>query len=291
MRVRVLTLNVQNDEGDPRRAQLINRELRRLDPDLVALQEVPGQDGPHGLSALLAESSLTAVHQEDLLGYQMPYADRYGGAALAARWPYHIVEILDQRGADAPDVPWCTLAAAVELPGLGPLLFVATTLSWRLDAEAARERQALALTELDARHRTVLPTVLAGDFNADPDASCMRFLTGRQSLYGRSVHYHDAWSVAHSGPVGGATWTVDNPSASAEIGAIVRQPNHRRRLDYVLIGSWHAHPQARAEVVAAELAFSQPVDGLQASDHYGLLVELEIGVDVATGSSSPRSHT
>jgi hypothetical protein len=41
VRQRILTLNVQNDEGDPRRQELLNRELRRLEPDLVALQEVP----------------------------------------------------------------------------------------------------------------------------------------------------------------------------------------------------------------------------------------------------------
>ncbi|MDQ2707754.1 MAG: hypothetical protein M3Z25_09020 [Actinomycetota bacterium] len=40
MRLRVLTINVQNEEGDPRRLELLNRELRRLDPDIVALQEV-----------------------------------------------------------------------------------------------------------------------------------------------------------------------------------------------------------------------------------------------------------
>ena len=39
MRLRILTINVQNDEGDRRRQALLNRELR-LDPDLVALQEV-----------------------------------------------------------------------------------------------------------------------------------------------------------------------------------------------------------------------------------------------------------
>lgn len=283
MRVRVLTLNVQNDEGSQRRAELINQELRRIDPDLVALQEVPDQNSPHGLSALLSGTALTAVHQDELLGYQVPYADRYGGAALAARWPYRVVEVLDQRGTDAPDVPWCTLAAEVDVPDLGSMLFIAATLSWRLDAEAARERQALELTDLDARHRTDLPTVLAGDFNADPDAACIRYLTGRQSLRGASVYYHDAWTVAHP-DLAGHTWTVDNPAAAAEINAIVRQPNHRRRLDYVLVGSWHAHPNARAEVHAAEFVFSDAVDGVQPSDHYGLLVDLEVEVDPPTDS-------
>ena len=41
-------------------------------------------------------------------------------------------------------------------PDLLALQDVATTSSWRLDAEAARERLALALADLDARHRRTL---------------------------------------------------------------------------------------------------------------------------------------
>ena len=119
----------------------------------------------------------------------MPFADRYGGAAVATRWPHRIVEALDQRGADAPDVPWCTLAASVPVPALGEVLFIGTTFSWRLNAESARERQAVALTDLDARHRGPLPTILAGDFNAEPGAASIRYLSGLQSLGGRSAHY------------------------------------------------------------------------------------------------------
>jgi endonuclease/exonuclease/phosphatase family metal-dependent hydrolase len=282
MRVRVLTMNVQNDEGDARRIEVINREIRRLDPDLIALQEVPRMPSPAGVTALLAGTRHSATHQSDVLAYVPPYEDRYGGTALATRWPHRVVETLDQRGTDAPDVPWCTLAALVTVPEVGDLVFIATTGSWRLDAEAVRERQVLAPADLDARHRTTLPSVIAGDFNAAPDAASIRFLSGLQSLSGRSVHYHDAWAVAgaRTGKVDpGYTWTTDNPSAAAEIGAIVRQPAHRRRLDYVFIGSWHAHPHARAEVTAATRVLDRPVDGVWPSDHYGLLVDVELTID------------
>jgi|CZKU01.1.fsa_nt_gi hypothetical protein len=40
MRLRIVTINVQNMEGDPRRTAVLNGELRRLDPDVVAMQEV-----------------------------------------------------------------------------------------------------------------------------------------------------------------------------------------------------------------------------------------------------------
>ncbi|MGW0545981.1 endonuclease/exonuclease/phosphatase family protein [Streptomyces altiplanensis] len=272
-----MTLNVWNTRGDaPARTALINAELRRLEPDLVALQEVlPGQ-----LPGLVEGTGLHGTHQSQTAATAPPYADRYGGTAIATRWPHRIVEVLDQRGTNAPDIPWLTLAALVPLPGLGEALFIAPATSFRLGAEAQRERQVLALSDLDARHRTALPTIMAGDFNADPDAASIRYLTGRQSLSGRSTHFHDAWEIAGSGP--GHTWSADNPNATEDIEVLVRQPGHRRRFDYVFAGSPHAHPNAFARVRSARLAFDEPADGLWASDHYGVVADLEVGL-LATG--------
>jgi endonuclease/exonuclease/phosphatase family metal-dependent hydrolase len=275
--LRILTINVQNDEGDPRRVELINRELRRIDPDVVALQEVLHTPERNQLDELLAGTDLHGTHQAQTLAYEPPWADRYGGSAVATRWPHQVVETLDLRLPDATDVPWCALAVSVPVPGEGDLLFIAATASWRLEAEWARERQAVALTDLDARHRRALPTVIAGDLNAAPGATSIRYLTGLQSLGGRSVHYHDAWAIAGDGP--GHTWTVDNANAAAVINQIVRQPNHRRRIDYILIGSWHAHPKARATVRAATLAFDEATDGVWPSDHYGVVVDVEVAGD------------
>ena len=53
------------------------------------------------------------------------WADKYGGSAVATRWPHRILETLDLRLPDAPDVPWCTLAASVTIPDQGELLFIA----------------------------------------------------------------------------------------------------------------------------------------------------------------------
>jgi len=277
MRLRVLTFNVWNEEGDPRRTTLINDELRRLDPDLIAFQEVVQTPGRNQLDELLAGMQLHRTHQAQVTATTMPGSERYGGNAVATRWPHRVVEALDLRLSDAADVPWCTLAVSVVLPDEGELLFIVTTTAWRLEAESARERQVLALSDLDARHRTALPTIIAGDFNAMPDAASIRYLSGLQSLGGRSVHYHDAWAVAGQGP--GHTWTFDNPNAKAVIGQIVRQADHRRRVDYVFVGSWHAHPKAHARIRAATLAFDQPVGGVWASDHFGVVVDLDVGRD------------
>lgn len=275
MRVRVLTMNVQNLEGDPGRQEILHNGIKQIDPDLISLQEVIDSPEHHQMDDLLDGTGLKGAHQSSSLSYEPPWADRYGGTALASRWPYRVVEALDLRQLEAQDVPWCSLAAVVEVPNEGDMLFIATTASWRLDASAVRERQAIAVTDLDARHRRDLPSVIAGDFNADPDAASVRYLTGRQSLEGRSVYYSDAWDVRGTGP--GYTWTVDNPAAEAVVNEIVRQPAHRRRFDYVLVGSAHAHPSSYCRIEDARLVFDQPINEVWPSDHYGLVVDMEVG--------------
>jgi endonuclease/exonuclease/phosphatase family metal-dependent hydrolase len=276
VKLRVLTFNIWNNQGDAaRRIALINRELRELEPDLVALQEVLHDDANDQMPALFDGSELNATHQADVMPIAPPFAEKFGGTAIASRFPHRIVEVLDQRGVGAMDVPWCTLAANVDLPGLGGVLFIATTGAWRSAAEATRERQVLALTELDARHRTELPTIIAGDFNASPDAASIRFMRGLQSLGGRSVHYNDAWAVAGEGD--GFTWTHANPNAEREIGRIVGQPNHARRLDYVFTGGWDAHPSAFARITSVQLAFDHPIEGVWLSDHFGVCAEIDVG--------------
>lgn len=277
MRLRVMTLNVWNTTGDPRRPEIINRELRRLDPDLLALQEVVQTPGTRMLGRLLDGLPLRASHQADLQTFQPPFAEAYGGSALATRWQHQAIEAIDLRVAGSNDVPWATLAAVVNLPTLGEMLFIAATAAWRPAAEATREHQAIAITDLDARHRRDLPTIIAGDFNAGPEAASIRYLSGRQSLAGRSALYHDAWAVAGHGP--GHTWSVDNPNAKTGIDQIIRQPDYRQRFDYVFVGSWEAHPKARASIRSAALAFDQPIDGVWASDHFGVVVDLEVAMD------------
>ncbi|HXE29983.1 MAG TPA: endonuclease/exonuclease/phosphatase family protein [Stellaceae bacterium] len=274
MRVRIVTLNVWNTEGDPKRPDIINRALKKLAPDLIACQEVVQTTEIKTLDRLLAGLDFHATHQSSLQAFVPPFADRYGGSALATRWEHRAVEALDGRIAGAGDVPWASLAAVVTIPDQGEMLFIAATSAWRPSAEAVRERQAIAIADLDARHRRKLPTIVAGDFNAAPDAASIRYLTGKQSLAGRSVLYHDAWAIAGTGD--GHTWSVDNRNAKAGIDEIIGQPRYRERFDYVFVGSWDAHPEGRAQIQSAALAFNEPIDGIWASDHFGVVVDIDV---------------
>jgi endonuclease/exonuclease/phosphatase family metal-dependent hydrolase len=282
MNLTVLAINVWNNAGDSRRMGLLNSELRRIAPDLVAFEEVLQTPEYSQLEELLDGTGLHGTHQLDVVTSAPPWIDHYGGSAVATRWPHRVAEVIDPRLPDAMDVPWATMAVSVPIPNEGELLFISASTSWRLEAESARERQAVALADLDARHRGPLPTIIAGDFNATPEAASIRYLTGLQSIGGRSVHYHDAWAVGGNGP--GYTWNIDNPNGRSEMASIIRQPHHRRRIDYVFVGSWNAHPKAHCIINSAELAFDQPVDGIWASDHYGVLVNLEVGMDTISSS-------
>jgi endonuclease/exonuclease/phosphatase family metal-dependent hydrolase len=254
--MRVLTFNVQTDVGDPRRTVLINAELRRLAPDLVALQEVRH----HQLAELVAGTGLRTTHQADVLGAPPPAVERFGGTVAATRWPHRVVEVREHHPAGPDDVHWWTLAVLVAVPGSGELLFVLPTTPWQPDAEPARVRQAAEVAEIDARYRTGLPTVVAGDLNAGPDAASLRVLTDGH-------RFRDPWAEAGTGP--GWTWSVDNPLAAAEIARVLGRSAHRARIDHVLVG-----PGAR--VTAARLVGDEPVDGVWLSDHAGVLVELEL---------------
>jgi endonuclease/exonuclease/phosphatase family metal-dependent hydrolase len=274
MQIRVLTLNVWNKEGAAERTRLINQELKRIQPDLISFQEVIRSSEEDQLADLVDGLDFTTTHQADMQSYKPPFFDRFGGAAIATRWPHKRLEAVDSRRSGVNDVPWATIAASVSVPDLGELLFIGATSSWRLNAEAARERQANGLVDLDSRHRRDLPTIIAGDFNAPPEAASIRFLTGLQSLDGRSVHYHDAWAIAGEGL--GLTWTAENPNAKIGIDQIVGQSSHHRRIDYVFVGGWDEHPHARANVLEATLAFDKPINGVWPSDHFGVLVTVDM---------------
>jgi len=218
--VRVLTLNVLSlrDSGDwERRRDALVAGVRALDPDLVALQEVTD------VAEILGPGWHLAPHSRRDAGL---------GATLASRWPFGTVHEIDGVVTEpAAAFPWGgTLVAEVLSPE--PVHVVHHKPVYQLPYERERELHAVAAARLVEE---VVPdpdrhVVLLGDFDARPDAACMRFWTGRQSLDGTSVCYHDAWESVH-GDEPGHTFTPENPLVRAGGMRLVRG----RRIDYVLI--------------------------------------------------------
>ncbi|GAA1602804.1 endonuclease/exonuclease/phosphatase family protein [Kribbella sancticallisti] len=243
--MRVLTMNVQNDTGDPRRTGLINTELRRRAPDLVTLQEVC-HPRDH-LGELIDGAGLAhTTQQAEILG-----PNEFGhGSVIATRWPHRVIEVREHRG----DPHWWTLAVAVEIPDRGERLFVVPTTPWRLEHEGARETQMRDLVDLASKQ--AMPTVIAGDFNASPTSPSIRHLT---------QYYADAWSAAGDDDPG-HTWTVDNPVAALEIARLLGDLTHRRRIDYIF---------TNLPITSTTLVGNHPIDEVWLSDHYGVLADLK----------------
>jgi endonuclease/exonuclease/phosphatase family metal-dependent hydrolase len=114
--------------------------------------------------------------------------------------------------------------------------------------------------------RDGMPPILCGDFNAEPDSDEIRFLCSLAAFDGRTAFFQDAWRVAGDGPGYTQGWRV-NPIAKA-------LNVHRKRIDYVFVGDPFLRRDGAGRVVAAELAFHEPLTGTLASDHAGLVVDI-----------------
>ena len=261
-RLRVVTYNVLGPANPlwERRLPVIAAALRRLDADVVALQEVPV--GDTDLVHQLVDPSF-AVRP-----FSGTAPDGVGGL-LATRWPHRLVDELDQR-VDEQSLPWAaTLLVELETP-VGRTLVAHHKPSWPFTAEHEREQQALAAARLLERHAAgAQHAVVLGDLDATPDAASVQFLRGRRSLAGASVCYTDAWEIAHPGEPG-HTFSAENPLVRAgEVATAVS-----RRIDYVLVRGGAHGPSL--EVLSCERLLDGPAEGVWASDHYGVVADLAL---------------
>lgn len=273
--IRVFTMNIWNFDGKyEARQRLLRAGIEELDPDLLAFQEA-GCDGHRDqVRAMLDGLDYQIIHQFD----GPAGGQGRDGCAVASRWPMEWLETVNLRvSPQAQAYPYAALLVRVRAPEpMGPILFVCAKPSWELNREYERELQAVELVKAVRRHARLsdLPPILAGDFDATPDSASVRFLTGRQSLGGLSVHFRDAWAEAGDGTPG-YTWTYRNGSAREVIGRCFQDRRHQRRIDYVFLGSPHESAR-RAAVRTARVVLRSPRAGVWASDHYAVFAEIEV---------------
>jgi endonuclease/exonuclease/phosphatase family metal-dependent hydrolase len=262
--MRVLTLNLWGRQGDwLGRRSALKRQLAELEPDLVAFQE----------SVVLPDYDQVI----DLLGagfqviHQAGRASNGTGISIASRLTVHSAQELDLHVTPRTgEFPCGALLAEVVAPEpVGRVLFVNHFPNWQLDFERERELQAVTtarrVDELLAAAESHV--VIAGDFDADPSAASIRFWCGRQSLEGFSVCYRDAWESRRPGEPG-ETFTPRNPLVSDWDWPF-------RRIDYVLVRCGeHGGPTLR--IAGCQRFLDEPVAGVWASDHFGLVADLAV---------------
>ncbi len=239
--LRVVTLNLYHDRADwPARLPLVVDQLRALDADVIALQEVLQTD--------------TLPNQADTLGRALGYsvqfvsvdpADRtrrYGNALLT-RLP---VEARDQTRL-APHEDARTLGRTRVRFDDAAIDVYFTHLHAGVDGGAIRRRQIEDATAWMARMEDGVPSLLLGDFNAPADAPELAPL----------ARFVDAFAARH-GDAGEVTTL--NPHFF---------PDLRGRIDLVFA------ERGRFDVIDARIVLDAPdAAGTWPSDHFGVYVSL-----------------
>ncbi len=261
----VLSLNLWHDSGPyAERAKRLRAWIDRLDPDLIGFQEALRGPGIDQVAELLGGR-----------GYHLDFVcasgfEREGvgamefGNAVASRWP--IIDRETLRLPDAGDAEKrAALSVTIDSPH-GPIGFTCTHLHWKWRHGETRERQVVALCDLALRRRPRLgfPPLVVGDFNAAPESAEIRYVTGLQSLGGRSMALLDAWTTVGSGGPG-YTWSNDNRYAQADL-----EPD--RRIDYVFAG--FPNRNGVGQFVSCEVVCNDEHDGVCPTDHFGVLARL-----------------
>jgi len=287
--LRVVQLNVGSliePHWDRRRHEVV-AWLDRLEPDIVCLQEVWEDSTGANTAGWLVERAATDWHW-CFGGFAFPegiWPDpsmRFGSAILS-RWPidHHELVPLPVDHRDDPPHPVYRLQMELLHARTARIDVFSTHLAPPPAQAYHRVHQALFVDDaVRARHdpaTSPLPPIVCGDFNAEPESDEMRFLTSTAVLRDRSTFFQDAWKVA--GPEGDPGWTQHPDN---ELYAALGLP--RKRIDYVLVGDPFGR-NGNGLVQRARLACHEPVTGIVASDHYGLVVDIG-WPDRAEGASS-----
>lgn len=256
----VLTLNLWGKEGDWLARRGVLREgLHQLSPDIITFQETVVTSDYDQVADLLP-SDYEILHQEG----RSPDGT---GCSIASRFQLRDVNhaFLHVSSRVDPEHGWIGSITTVEVDApepIGALLLAHLKPSWQPGFEKERELQSVAAARFieDRRAGRELPIILAGDLDAAPDAASSRFWTGQQTLEGLQAHYIDAWEATHP-QQDGHTFTPRNPLVSREW-----TQETGRRIDYIFVRG--------LEVRNSWLAFDEPMSGVWASDHFGVVVKI-----------------
>ncbi len=281
--LRVATLNLASlfeRDWESRRWETL-AWLDRLDADIVCLQEVwqPAEGTPADNEATNTAGWL--VDNDDshdwhwvFGGCDLPWHGQTitFGSAILSRWPIDMHNVVTLPIDASPTVPNPVYRMPMELlhARSNGIDVFSTHLAPPPAQAYHRVVQAMFIDDQIKAHAdpaALMPPILCGDFNAEPLSDEIRFLSSLATIDGTSTYYQDAWRAAGNTEPG-FTWD----HRSNEVARDMRLPV--KRLDYIFVGDPFGRPDGVGLVERCELAFHEPITGIVASDHFGVVADI-----------------
>ena len=247
--MKIATYNIwHSDTGMPVRFRQLADEITGIKADIICLQEVADRE--------------EHVYFSKVCGYPYFHFQIQNGLSILSRYP------IDQPA----DFEYGT-SAHIQM-GSKTLLIINVHLPW--ERASLREKAIVNIVESTADIKADY-TFLAGDFNSSENSSVHCFLTGEQSLLGADAYYFDLAEVSAEihgtkAPAtlnfrGNPRWGTVEPKNTLEV---------NQRFDWILLRN--PYPSSMPELKSCML-FGTGISkqtGLAASDHYGVVAEIEV---------------
>jgi endonuclease/exonuclease/phosphatase family metal-dependent hydrolase len=262
------TLWIEDEREE--RQNLAGKLLKQAKAEIALLQEIPARD---------LDGSLRRISQSS--GLEVLAVGVGSGESATA-----ILSNLEGEGEEpviytGSEYRFANAVGIVRVNGL-VLRVCSAHQPWGGLAENERVQAAIRLNEELSQRGTVDGCVLGGDFNALEDTESIRYLTGVQTVGGRTAQWTDAWHVAGEGD--GITSSPDNPwaiSVGVRHGFLEPDLLPERRIDYIFVQGY-AHGNLLSPLQAEVL---KRVEGtaFYPSDHWAVGAKLYLPRPVQGG--------
>jgi len=254
------------------RTRLVVSELKNLLPDVLMLQEV--LDIEFNAARYIAdELGYSGIQYGDFVTHSFN-KEQYGCVTLS-RKPFDDFAVLHEPAEGINIVP--SVATIFTLNGV-KWSFINNHFAWGSRAEHRRLTQAKMNTEYArARKSESLDSVIvmAGDLNAVPEASSIRYLDGLDTFDSDSDLWVDAWKTCGL-PSNEMTTRNDNYLAhrtARGVGISYPEMIPERRIDYIKVYGW-AYGRNGCPINFGRWGDSISQKDIHASDHYGIYADL-----------------
>lgn len=254
------------------RGEAIAATIAATAPDIVGLQEAWATEETDQAAELAARLGMHSAFGRGSLPPApdpVEHAEQAGvevGVGLLSRWP--VLESRRHRLPATGHPPPVALEAEVAHP-LGPLRVIVAATEWEPIFRDDHIAQSAALGALLAGQADdPRPALLLADLNAEWGGAELAGLSAARDLYGEA-----------GGDASAVTLSSALPFAPLEA---VRQID--RRIDHVLAGPG---PGDRRVHATSARVLDQPVAGVWASDHFAVVVDVDLDPEPVS-ASSPR---